>query len=254
MAETTCNDTIVCKICRQEKKPARSHIIPLSFLDQVREHPGSMLLSASSTTLRTKRAPIGAYDSRILCIECESRFSDLDNYAYQVMVKNATEHFKPLPMNARGNWASHFNNIDKIKLARFFVSVLWRASVSKIDECTGVALGPYQEGALEAALGQRDAAFYPTILGEYYNVPGKGFILFPSRSNFLGVNCYKVGYGRFFAITKFDQRAFPYPTSDGTLPDGKLDVVIPVDYEKSRTPTQLGRLKQRIKATRWPSR
>ena len=93
--------------------------------------------------------PTGTYDTRILCAECDNEIGKLDDYAKDVL------------FDLKGVFVEEFNdpsfqskplNLYRLKdkqgynkLNRFFVSVLWRASISMHEDFAIFKLGPYED-------------------------------------------------------------------------------------------------------------
>lgn len=91
-----------------------------------------------------KRIPKGLYDSEILCLECEKRFGPWDEHAVDVL-KEATTY----PVVTDGDILFHrghpmileIREFDYHKLKMFFVSLLWRAMVSKLPYFANTVAG-----------------------------------------------------------------------------------------------------------------
>src|SRR5258708_4096202 len=81
---------MMCCYCKQNKELVKAHVIPEGFFRRMREGAHAPLLVKQSDHI--KRAPIGIYDSGILCADCESIFGPWDDYAQRLLVtdlKNA---------------------------------------------------------------------------------------------------------------------------------------------------------------------
>jgi hypothetical protein len=104
--------------------------------------------------------------------------------------------------------------VDCQRFARFILSVLWRASISKRRPFANVNLGPYENVA-------RDIIFSPKSLSELRafevfvarfksdHLDPSGLNYYPFRTKFDGINLYQLGLAGFRIVAKFDNRAFP---------------------------------------------
>lgn len=142
---------MVCKGCNQDKKLVKSHIIPASFFrDLMAGEDHLKLISAASDGL-VKRSRLGVYDKNILCADCENKFQKPDSYAAEVLI--ARDGQVPIT-NGRQVAGYKLTGIDCDLLKRFFVGVLWRASVSSVEFFGRVNLGPLEDIARRVAWGE----------------------------------------------------------------------------------------------------
>jgi hypothetical protein len=129
-----------CKLCGSEKKLIEAHIIPRSFhrINPNDKQPTRLLTNAEGRY--TQKLPKGAYDSTIVCEDCERRFSVWDNYGDEIFLKS-WDKFEKLERSGEiiGYRLSEY---DYPKLKLFFMSVLWRAAVSSHALFASIDLGP----------------------------------------------------------------------------------------------------------------
>ncbi len=76
---------------------------------------------------------------RLLCASCEQQFSRYESYANRVFYGNEAQHVTRVPKGLL------IQNLRYTELKLFFLSLLWRFSVTKIDQYRGADLGPYTE-------------------------------------------------------------------------------------------------------------
>lgn len=129
-----------CKLCGKNKELIEAHIVPQTF------NLKNQLGLYSSDTSFQKR-PKGSYDRNMLCSSCDGgALGELDDYAKGVLVDK----------NLCRDGDIDFYTLDDIngysKLYRFFLSVLWRASVSSLHDYRMVSLGGYEDIVKEAVL------------------------------------------------------------------------------------------------------
>lgn len=207
---------MVCKYCSESDNFIRAHVIPEAFFRELREGQRPPLLVAAMPGDFPKRAPIGVYDEEILCEQCERSFLAADTYGIDVFLKRFDDAFEPV--RVKGETLVHIaSSVDKQLLLRFFVSVLWRASVSSHEFFRSVKLGPYEHAALKML---RDSnanvpSAFDAVLSRWddakdANLPVTA-MLNPRRERWDGVNAYRLYLGRIIAYVKMDKRSFRDP-------------------------------------------
>jgi len=73
-----------CALCRRDRKLCKSHIIPRFLYAKMFEGGQKAYLLSTDGNERPKKVPDGAYE-KLLCQECETRFSIWENYAKRVI-------------------------------------------------------------------------------------------------------------------------------------------------------------------------
>lgn len=133
-----------CRLCFRDRKLVKSHIVPEAFWRDLRDEvEGAPWLISGADGVYAQRSHSGVYDQGILCDECEPRFGDLDEYGIRVLLQDFDRLFSPVidtvfPARVAGYEST---SVDQDRLLRFFVSVLWRASVSTQPFYSNVVLG-----------------------------------------------------------------------------------------------------------------
>ena len=126
----------ICKLCLQEKKLLnKSHIIPdfmyrdgKIYYDDHTVHRIDFVQSLKGKVTRRGKQNSGEYEGGILCKDCDGKvIKNYEDYAKLFLYgkklgKQLLYHFPPGEVVLR--------NIDYAKLKLFFLSVLWRASIS----------------------------------------------------------------------------------------------------------------------------
>ncbi len=135
---------MVCKGCGESRKGVRSHIIPESFFRVIRDNDYTLKIISTQPGEYSKKAPIGVYDSGILCKNCEDLFSKLDDYGAKILISR--KELKPLFSN-NSTVGFMLNGVDYRLLKLFFISILWRASVSNMPFFKKVKLGTLEHEA-----------------------------------------------------------------------------------------------------------
>lgn len=188
----------------------KAHAIPQVFFDiQPQQGANTPRLMTNKEGEYPRRAPIGVYDTGILCQECEDSFSDVDGYAAQLLLQQETS-FRPLKADGKIEGYEVWDyNYDRLKL--FFMSVLWRASASSHLFYAQVDVGPY-EPILREMLIKKDAGEpdnFSVVLWKYDDHPSSTVIFDPFRARYEGINCFRFRLHRYVSWVKVDKRPFP---------------------------------------------
>jgi hypothetical protein len=203
-----------CRFCNQDKpRLARAHIIPRSFFRLVRgEGHYSVLMRASRKAVTQDYTQAGIYDCGILCVECERRFSRYDTHGFAVFT-NVFLH-KTLYLDTYGiPCALLLPNVNFLLLKLFVLSVLWRASVSRLDFFNNVDLGPHEE--IIKSLISNDTVeggdHYEFVCFHHIGQPYPGVILPPWKRRISAVNYVQLYLPNIQILVKVDRRPFPRP-------------------------------------------
>ncbi len=174
----------------------------------------------TTTASTPRRAPKGVYDQTILCSGCEVRFGPWDQYA-QELLRDELQNASVLRIADRvvgyevADWRYEF-------LKLFFVSLVWRASVSTHRMFERIRLGPY-EALARTFLERSDpgsAEDFAVTLAKFDHRLGSA-ILDPHPEKNGGVNYLRFYLGTYIAYIKVDQRAAPEPFSKFVMTPGQ---------------------------------
>lgn len=127
-----------CKLCGEPKPLQRSHIIPRSYYRRLKKGSGGQLVKITNDEESLPVISNSDPKDRLLCQDCERFF---DKY-YE---KLGTQLFKPRPSTVV---MSDYIKIKKFKYREiflYFVSILWRASSSRLPQYQGIDLGDFGE-------------------------------------------------------------------------------------------------------------
>lgn len=218
----------LCKYCGVSDDLINAHIIPEAFFRELREGTRAPLLVTAKLGEFPKKVPIGVYDQEILCGECEERFLTVDTYGIDVLFKNFDQVF--LPVDGGRGYAGA--GIDKKLLLRFFVTVLWRASVSRQPFFRNVALGRYETEALDVLRSPNSdiPPIFDAVMSRWnesaYGELSTTAMLDPYLERWDNVNAYRVYLGRVIAYIKVDRQPFRDPLANLSLQaEGPCQVV-----------------------------
>jgi len=200
---------MTCKFCQQDKKLIEAHIIPRSFHEPLKEGGQTPLIITSKEGVFPKKSPIGIYDKEILCEECERKFSPWDDYGNKFLTQELQE--ERYLINNGEYLAYNFGQCDYVNLKLFFLSVLWRAAVSKQQLFRQVKLGPYEEKLRQLILNNDpgEVSDFSVALSKFDAPANETGILNPDRTTYDGVNHYRLYLGGYMAIIKVTNLPVP---------------------------------------------
>jgi hypothetical protein len=127
-----------CALCREDRPLQWSHIIP-EFMYRPLYDQNHRFYGVSSFPERPKRFFKKGVREKLLCGLCEQQFSRYENYACSVFFGSAAS----VPTRIPTGLLFRGLNYDPLKL--FFMSLLWRLAVTKIEYLKGADLGPHVE-------------------------------------------------------------------------------------------------------------
>jgi hypothetical protein len=207
-----------CRFCKINSNLIKAHIIPEAFFRELRHNNNPPLLVSGREGDFKKKAPIGVYDTKILCPSCEAKFMLTDNYGVNAILTNFKKLFKPIHKKTE-IIAFQSELVDKEKLLEFLVSILWRASVSLHPFYAKVNLGQHEETAKNVLFSkyQKLADTFDAVLSRWddaddHSLPTKA-LLNPHAEQWNDIHAYRVYLGKIIAYIKVDKRPFTEPLS-----------------------------------------
>jgi hypothetical protein len=222
---------MICQYCGKEKKLIKAHVIPAAFFRRLNDDSVTPRLLTIED--HPKRSPVGVYDCNILCEECETQFGDWDNYGQELLGKEPKNALPIIVGDQIAGYEVKEYKYDFLKL--FFISVLWRASVSEHPFYTRVKLGPYEALAKEL-IEQRNPGSvddFSVTLAKFDHPLGEP-LLNPHAEKWEGVNYQRFYLGGYVAYIKTDKRKAPKPHSDFFMRADKPLQIIRRDLEQSK--------------------
>lgn len=193
---------MVCKYCGKEKKLIEAHIIPKNFYLEVK----TQKYRAYNSTGKYRKCQNGVKDKNILCADCDNGILRLyDNEAYKVFLNKIK--CESIRMEEDIVHIIPNTEYDYQKLRKFFISIVWRASISKAPEFSTIDLGKYEDIALKILKNEihNDNLFKVIIYKEPENIAIKqaNCVNAATFANKKAHNFYFAGY-RFTIITSIE--------------------------------------------------
>ncbi len=217
--------TLACRLCEIEQPLIKAHIIPEGFFRVLRDGPSPPEVHTNRHGAHPKRAPIGIYDKTILCASCDNTFSPWDNYAQKVLLQEFSNARALRVGSATVGW--QIESVDYRLLKLFFISLLWRASVSGHEFYGRVSVGAF-EGELQQMIRSlepgNEEAFAVTIAK--FDHPALTGMLDPHPERYESINYCRFYLAGFVAYIKVDRRVPPEFLRDFVLrPNAPLTIL-----------------------------
>lgn len=178
-----------CALCQSQRPLRNSHIIP-EFLYKLLYDEKHRFHSVSTEIEKTDKFMQKGLREKLLCDECELKFSKLEVYANESFVQGRK-------INVTGTSQQyHLQNIDYGQFKLFLMSLIWRMGISTLDFFEDVQLRSHAETLRLALLKSNPLSpvDYPCIItlltfdGEYCH----DWILKPIHTKIFGHNAYAV--------------------------------------------------------------
>lgn len=195
-----------CRLCLENVALAKAHIIPRFFFNSNHK-------LFSSNLPYSKKRPMGAYDTTILCAECDNKIGNLfDQYAKEVLLDKIDMTSETVELEKEKYQLyrlSDKSGYDKLK--RFFISVLWRASISSLPDFESFNLGPYEEEARQAILNEAYdySQWFSASICLLSDILTPIHIYSSNFTRIEGINFYVMTIGFYKCFFKCDKRRAP---------------------------------------------
>jgi hypothetical protein len=222
-----------CKFCGNESALIKAHIIPASLFRRLQKGKESLEMMTNKAGEYNKRTPVGVYDKTIVCSKCESIWQEWDNYAQQLLAEE--------PLNGRVLYRNHkkicyiVDNYEYRKLKLFFISMVWRASVSSQPFFSKVSLGQFEDAA-KKHIANNDpghSEVFSVTLARFDHPLAKS-ILDPHDDKYSEVNYLRFYLAGYVAYIKVDHKPSPMPFSQFVMAENRPLYIICRDFEKSK--------------------
>lgn len=229
---------MLCKGCDEDKRLVNSHIIPRAYYEVTRgDRSVPFNVVTNSDGKVTPFSMKGIYDNAILCAECEELFNKTDGYAATILLQKEGKQ-QPI-FHGQSLTAFYAENVDVDRIKYFFMSVLWRASISTQQFFSDIDLGT-TEDRLRILLRDKSTGSVPDyefVLGKY--TPSKchpdlhRLILNPKLVRVSGIRFYRFYLGGYVLMIKSSREKMPQALRKTTNAQG-LIIANLGPYEESR--------------------
>jgi hypothetical protein len=229
----------LCKLCGQERKFVRSHIVPLAFHKHLQsDHDRPPVIIGNNLSAYPKRSPGGLYDEEMLCDDCEQRFGPWDTAGAEHLLQRFESDKQPMTASTGEVMAYQMNGWDETSLRMFAISVLWRAAATTNYIFQRIKLGPHEQRVKQRVLEGDPGSpnDLSVVLCKWQaNNPGLELAqMSPYCNKIEGINVAKLFMGGFEVYVKVDQRLLPQPFSEIMLHPGRPVYAIGRPFESSK--------------------
>lgn len=216
------NKNLKCKLCLEDKKLVKSHIIPRSFFKVDDPKEGYFAITSNPEEFK-RRIPTGYYDEDILCLDCEKKFGPWDTYGNEFLNRKELPTKTLIEGNKKENYIEP--DFDYTKLKMFFLSVLWRGHHSKQDFFTKIRLHLHEKRIREMIITNdpKGPDDYSVILSKFDEDRAS---LSPQFDKCDQVNCYRLYLSGFIAVIKVDKRPMKGIPRELILSPGKKGIIL----------------------------
>ena len=155
-----------------------------------------------------KRSPIGIYDKSILCEKCDKYIGLWDGYAQQLLIQDFSEELAVQKGNTKA--AYKIDNFDYKQLKLFFLSILWRASISSQPFYSRIQIGSHERILKEMITAEDPGEPYDYAVSlAKFSDPSVNAMLDPHKKSFDGINYCQFYITGFVLYIKVDKREPP---------------------------------------------
>ena len=222
-----------CKFCGNETTLIKAHVIPAGLFRRLQRGKESLEMITNKAGEYTKKTPVGVYDKTIVCSKCENIWREWDNYAQLLLADK--------PLNGRLLYRNNkricyiVDNYEYRKLKLFFISMVWRASVSSQPFFSKVSLGQFEDIAKKHITNNDpgDSEVFSVTLAKFDH-PLAGPILDPHDDKYSGVNYLRFYLAGYIAYVKVDHKPTPPTFSQFAMAENRPLYIICRDFTKSK--------------------
>lgn len=206
-----------CRLCLRVVPLCRSHVIPEFLFTLLYDDKHRFIEVVDMLRGNVIRGQKG-YRERLLCRECESHLNRYERHARRLFID-------PLPVKVSKLRRNH-GNLEYARSKLFFLSVLWRASISTLEIFKHVQLGPHEERVRQMVFNNDpgEAETYPTMLW-VLNFNGeqlRDFIVEPTHMRVEGRKCYRFVMGGFVILIFVSSETIPDSCVSGVFDPLKM--------------------------------
>lgn len=134
-----------CKLCRNLTELCKSHAIPKAIFNNIFRNASGKAVAINGDLNTPIQYSSDSWEEYLLCKACETKLNrEYDSYGINLLKATFTEQ--------KNKSGLTFKKIDRNKLRLFFLSILWRSSVSKHPNYKNVKLDFIQSETLRTAL------------------------------------------------------------------------------------------------------
>jgi len=196
---------------------------------------------------KSKQLQNGVYDSSILCAECDGNLiGPWDNYGQKLLMNQ----INTIENSAKDIDASSFYKIDSFdykKLKLFFMSILWRASITDHPFFTEVKLGCWEENLKTMIQTQNPGSETDfSVIVFKYKGQFSEIMHNPTKERNSGINYYRFRFPKYGFLIKVDQRRFPSGLEPYIIAPNQSLLIRVLEYENSKEYNRILEIRDQI--------
>lgn len=216
-----------CALCNQLGELRKSHIIPEFMFKPMYDEKHRFIVLSTDKKEPNKFNQKGLRE-RLLCPDCETRLSKWETYTRDLFYGGGVP---VTPIDTPSGRFLLMEGIDGTKFRLFQLSILWRASVSKLSFYKNVDLGPFEKqiGDQLLASDPGDFDFVPCLLFALIadGKPMDNFIHIPEKVRWSEMIGYRFVFGSqiwYYVVSK--RKLPPYVREFYLSPEGSCRILI----------------------------
>ena len=209
----------VCKLCGEEKKLIKAHIIPFCFFKPLLKSGVPRQHKLDTNPRLSKRVPNGKWDKNLVCVGCDNLFGKYESYAKKVLIDDF--HNLTKPFSDGDDRFLEISNIDFNKIRLFVLSLLWKSSKTKMEAFSKVNLGKMFEERIKQEIiteFSEDFSNFPMLFAfdrvEFLDQ----LHVEPLRLRIFNLNAYRFNLGRLSISIIVDSQKFSKYLASKILP------------------------------------
>ena len=212
-----------CKLCGEQKKLIKAHIIPKQYYRRI-IHEGSkphLLKFEIDNISNESKTQSGIYQDDLLCADCDNKIGQYDKYGYEILTRQIDD--KKLQVIAKGHQVYEIGEIQIEAFRLFLVSLAWRSGIAQDQFFSLVKLGVYEERLKQILLGKKSEVLDSiTAVIVLFRPPKYPDIMWsPFCSKMDGINLAIFYLPPWKILLKLDRRPFGHPFDKFALAVGK---------------------------------
>lgn len=210
--------SVKCKHCG-EAPTVRAHLIPQSFVREVRDG-GKHVLLTKGMTKEFRQRQNGLFDTELLCASCDNRLGAFESFAFDL-----AKQLRELSQKTKGA-ELRVENFDSEKFLRFAAGICWKYTATR-DSYGRIEVGPYAAALKDAALGSEISAQLDALIF-LLRAKDRDSYLFrcPMPDRHSGINMIRFSVGMMLIFLKVDKRPVPVAQRSNWI-RGKTDLMVP---------------------------
>jgi hypothetical protein len=186
---------------------------------------------------RQIRSNIGDYDTNILCKDCDTIMEKYDDYGKKLLLDQIESFIRHEKNGQVLGWEIQDFNYLNLKL--FFLSILWRASISTRPFFRRVSLGFYEDKLKDLIWNEQDDEnhIFGCVVAKFLPADIEGAeksILDPDNLTLEARNYYRFYFGGYNIWIRVDERGVSDQFKHAEITKGTSLKIVPRDFQKSK--------------------